>query len=620
MKTMGWAWILAMLLGFSATAKPARPVTTPRLLSHAQFLRLSPSARAGYLHQVGRALVQFEAMQGRLHSGVRDVALKDSLRELIAQLRWLQEAQADTAAGLPFLKQSGSTWTFACSGGFVFDAVLQVCVSDAGGGQPLSVYDAGGCPSGTNFGMYRVEVRGGGAEPAGRCLATASWEALKPEVQTGLLSLDQFGLNRPDGKAFARVDRAPVYKSPAEAQAAVKAMGNFQPESRDAIAATPLPKAPIPQAVTHLAAGMPVTPVLRNGRWECSDNTNFTFRAEFGTCTSRIPDRCRSPGQGVTLVTANGTMYCVPSASFMALSKNQQEALCPTLNDQSFASEKGVQCMVGTPKVVGGTDDGAVHNVLGSLSGDQQKLLTGKLSAIPEEVSEQPAMPMSEVSPPAVPPPAEDVCRWRDIPRCAANPSADKAVRQAFRKAHDANFAAANQNFKSLCVFAGSFSSYKNNKASSGQCVPRTEIKGTGLKCAPRQVICNPVVFGVNADGKALCVNAKGQSTAECAEMVSDPQSFHAAGALSGEAWDKFKADFERAFQSYCAPSGSAAAGFAQQFQNYFCNECNAVGRTIAAANRDYAKSLSVCGGGGEVPAPVAPQSGSGGSPAEAQQ
>ena len=645
----------------------------PKLLSFKKLMSLSPKSRKGYLRQVRYAVVQLERMQNKMLDATHKTAMLDSLKELLARFTLLDSAYADAPGGVPILTlgQDGRyVLTCPASSGsmpLVIDRVLNVCVLGvpASASVPAgSIYDNyqmdRWCPPGFTYGGYRLATGNWSAEAVGRCIAQNSFNGLRREIQDGLISGDNFGLNNERGRGFAPVTVVPTYSSRDEAVAATRTLANFQPETRTAIAETaPANPAMVTAAVVAPAAIVvppdaaktvrdrirrvpgreEIIPVSQNGSWSCS-NAEYQFRSELGTCTI---DRECTGNEGVTVV-KNSTIYCVPSDSFLAMSANQQELLCPITNGNTMISPTEVRCQAANAPLITEVNDESDRKVLGgrltaaelsqrSLERRMAPYATSRTDSVPAQVADierraaarlaagtAPAAeasvsvadaaalapaPAPIVAAEVAPTPTGGTCSWAPIGQCAASPREDRDVRRAFQQAHRDHFAAATQTLKVNCIFAGNFSTYVDNKASSNTCNRVSSVPGTDISCpGARAVLCNPAIFGVTSEGGGICIDGSSNATAECSARIQNPADFHPATNLTGEGWEAFRRNFEESFTGYCV-GGRVADAFAPVFQNYFCNECNAIGRTIVAANVDYARQLNICSGDEPTATPI---------------
>jgi len=561
----------------------------PKLLTYRQMGAMTPKARTRYLQQVRNALVQMEGMQNKMLKASGKFAMTDQLKELWAQLNWMDRAFAqEVMTGVPFVQASGSEWALSCTPPLVFDVYLKICYAMPRTENPVTAED---CGTGVAPISYRVSPNGiSNIQTIKRCVPQAAFEAMD-QVSLQAKQLTGTGplfLRKPDegvqkyptrDRAMLDLDGANIYSGEtlqAVLSGAPASVNQRAGDTWQEVVNSNLPTGRAATEVAGAAEGPEVVPVLINNVWHCTNNEAkaYKFNPRFGTCTSKEFRGCDSTSEGVT-VTLEGTTdeLCVPTASYLALSEERRSKLCGKIDDK--AAIWVVKCVASKdlPSVTT-TDEAAVADVLGGIDSSA----TDKVVPVPagEAAGEILA--------------AGGTCEWQDIPNCSSSPSSDKALRREFRKMHDENPAFAGQNF-SICMFAGNFSRYKDNKAQSGQCLPPRSM-GDNLKCSSRsEVICNPVIFGLNG-GAPICVPAKGESTKACAASV--PEIFEPAQSLVGEAWDGFTAEFEKSFKQYCIP-GQAGDDFANKFQAYFCNECNAIGKTIVDAQVDFARQLNLC-------------------------
>ncbi len=676
--------VATLFVGFAATAKsaPAGKVTAktkvaakakskrmvsrfaaPSLLTYKQLKALSPKKRAGYLRSVRFALAQFERMQNGVALATRKTAMIGSLKDILAQFTWMDSAYADGApVGMPIVNQGvDGRYSLSCSPmrvgttsvPMIIDEALKLCVVGTPGGRIVDPYASGSeeCSSfpGTKYISYNVGERWRGSESVGRCVTMEGWNALTPEIQRQLADQSWGGSYR-----ATSIPAAQTYVS-REAAVSPSNMPLIRPETRVAIGgAGLLPAADTAAVVANAdtgealrttfaapdaagisvnvdslvrsrAKGEEVTPRFSGGEWTCS-NSNYQFVGAYGTC---LKTEICEEGEGITV----DGVYCIPTASYLAMSANQREAICPITPGAVTVTPRRIECSSSgvqevdytssaaeaTRMVLGGrltaaelaqqvarqreaSDRNAYSKARGEADLARMSADRAAAAVLAQEDERQAAVEAAAVDAEGNPPTATGgQCEWAPVAEsCVPRPFENADTRKAFRNEYSRNLAAANQSL-ARCVVAGGFSTFVDNSPRTNQCVPSTRLEGTNLACTARgEILCNPLVYGVTAEGGAICVRGNGGSkeavaatTVDCSGKVT-PENFHEATGLSGEAWDEFKRNFEEAFKGHCVAS-PVKADFAKTFAAYFCNECDSIGRMIVAANQTYARSLDVC-------------------------
>jgi hypothetical protein len=152
------------------------------------------------------------------------------------------------------------------------------------------------------------------------------------------------------------------------------------------------------------------------------------------------------------------------------------------------------------------------------------------------------------------------------------------------------------------CIYAGSISNYQDGKKRAYKCVAPSQFcygsmtcaraNGERLKadysCATNQVICNPLLFGVQADGKSpFCIEKGAQATSTCDETSkADKGAVSPLGQTHAglkEAWN----DFSDHLYKMCNENKIAAA--------LHCAECDVITKRLFALNV-AARSVASCG------------------------
>lgn len=150
-----------------------------------------------------------------------------------------------------------------------------------------------------------------------------------------------------------------------------------------------------------------------------------------------------------------------------------------------------------------------------------------------------------------------------------------------------------------LCVYGGNLSQYANGEKKAGGCSPHSQFcvesldcknPATGdrwkptFQCASNQIICNPLLFGIQSDGKTpFCVSRGPYATAHCeaASENSDQGSWENITGMR-DAWNMFA----QSFNKLCAANSDGA--------NFFCRECHSMKRRLYYMNA-RAKNLTRC-------------------------
>ncbi len=152
------------------------------------------------------------------------------------------------------------------------------------------------------------------------------------------------------------------------------------------------------------------------------------------------------------------------------------------------------------------------------------------------------------------------------------------------------------------CIYAGSISSYPDGKKHPYGCQAPTEFcfgsldcsnedlsrKKADYSCDEGKTICNPLIFGVQSDGKSpFCIDKGARATAAC-----DDQSSQAKDRVSPldeahlglkESWNEFTEHLNK----LCHGDQIAAA--------LHCEECDIISRRLFKLNMDV-RDLVTCG------------------------
>ncbi|HVK62700.1 MAG TPA: hypothetical protein VM432_14170, partial [Bdellovibrionales bacterium] len=144
------------------------------------------------------------------------------------------------------------------------------------------------------------------------------------------------------------------------------------------------------------------------------------------------------------------------------------------------------------------------------------------------------------------------------------------------------------------CIYAGNFTSYRSRKPVPGQCnapskfcVGSPNCRNTAgesieatFSCEDGQVICNPLLFGVQNDGKPFCIARNVSATKECAKISENDDDraddLFGKPAFKGseipglqEAWDEFANQFNR----MCHGD--------EVTRQFMCRECHIINRRM---------------------------------------
>jgi hypothetical protein len=232
------------------------------------------------------------------------------------------------------------------------------------------------------------------------------------------------------------------------------------------------------------------------------------------------------------------------------------------------------------------------------------------------DVASAPAAPAPAA--PATPQTASggDGCSWKERTDC---PKDSEAARQEYYNTAQANPKEFREQ-QPYCIYSGNFSTYKNAQPKPKECKSVSEF-GSGekkLTCPSGKTLCNPFLYGVQADGKAVCTKIDAHATVNCAyeSLVVSEKSYESGGRdkfkdgfrefkledMASEAeWNEFRDRFHEDYQKLCFPKSDAVIKFA----DFFCEECNEIGRTLNYATTEVAKALSLCLGALPAAAPA---------------
>lgn len=132
------------------------------------------------------------------------------------------------------------------------------------------------------------------------------------------------------------------------------------------------------------------------------------------------------------------------------------------------------------------------------------------------------------------------------------------------------------------CVFSGNVSEFIGGKKTPGRCTPVFSLKvsqtGPTYQCLTRaDTMCNPLVFGVDTEGRPFCVPAKGDATKRCDEASTEQtrKPDFLAQNISGlqESWEKFR----EGMNALCKTSEAS--------RRFHCEECRVMADRLAALN-----------------------------------
>lgn len=166
-----------------------------------------------------------------------------------------------------------------------------------------------------------------------------------------------------------------------------------------------------------------------------------------------------------------------------------------------------------------------------------------------------------------------------------------------------------------LCIYGGNLSRYADGKFQTGNCEPRSEIcfesmdcrKSPGgekfkpaYQCPQDKVICNPLLFGIKADGKTpFCVSRGNSATSLCqdiserSEKAVHPFLMDRQGQKNMRTWPKIDGfssvwnQFAKLFNDLCFKNKEGA--------DFFCHECHVMKKKMFEINIQ-AKGYSNCG------------------------
>ena len=135
-----------------------------------------------------------------------------------------------------------------------------------------------------------------------------------------------------------------------------------------------------------------------------------------------------------------------------------------------------------------------------------------------------------------------------------------------------------------LCINAGMALDFD---AKGDFCPSVREFGSGGLKCERNETMCNPLIFGVASDDKAVCVPIGARTTLGCVwktrahrGKASPFKKWDSGGAE--EAWDQLREKLGK----ICGAGKTA---------EYHCAECRLIASALAHSNRAY-KNIDACG------------------------
>lgn len=141
------------------------------------------------------------------------------------------------------------------------------------------------------------------------------------------------------------------------------------------------------------------------------------------------------------------------------------------------------------------------------------------------------------------------------------------------------------------CINAGVVTSFDFNRR---VCPPvlKLEIAGTTYTCQPGQTLCMPLVFGVDAQGKGICVPISHRTTRACDQKRAEGQNngqwkdlMKPEDAKTREAWNKWAEELTR----LCVTNEDTGV--------YHCTECGILAKHVSQLNQLLNRSRGqVCG------------------------
>jgi hypothetical protein len=257
----------------------------------------------------------------------------------------------------------------------------------------------------------------------------------------------------------------------------------------------------------------------------------------------------------------------------------------------------------------------ATKNSFDRLSDEQRKSLTTDISKVIERQKYMQQFAQTEAPKPTIYQPVKKEKYCGDLTLPASLPAKPDP-----KTCNDKTVADVREKFYrgpgKLCIYGGNLSQYANGEKKAGGCSLRSEFclesincinPANGGKwkptyhCSKDQVICNPLLFGLKADGESpFCVGKNASATAQC-ESLSEkgPRAIHPFEMGSQIATAKYKDSdkgwksirgFENAWDQFAHGYNKLCFGD-KAGAAYFCRECHAMKKRLFDLNavaRDY--------------------------------
>lgn len=527
--------------GGNKTEKPAAQKITqsrgmPQLLTYRQLVWLKPEQRRKYLSQVRMALIKLESMQEKALGGATTKSHRSEKHAMLIKIRdWLQTIQLFEAANArtPPSEQDRLT---PIPRGEVGTGDVEVFERDTRETTPPA--------AGTN--------RGGSSA----------------------------------GGAMTRIPGQPV--TPPELAQAPRLGGNLRlMQVPEADAWVPACDSPFTYDPTIRRCGMGVP----DGGCETGFQL-FSYRiVDYNGQISDLRKNCLVPSDLASLRPVQGPQVpVVPSGPtwFISTEEGNRQFLMDLGSLQQLTPAISDPPPSPTPQAGGGAP---------------------ATDTAPGSVASAHASPTEQVAPDAPPasaPLGGRACKWVERTNC---PTDIEATRQQFYDSANANLSEFRESVP-YCIYSGNFSKYKQPQPAKNTCSPVTQFQSGGadgkLNCPRGQTVCNPFVFGVNEDGSAICTAVGAHATRNCSSkafvenMQDDSYKFKTGVrdfkfedyGVEAE-WKQFREQFHQDYQKFCFPNANATIKFA----DFFCEECNEIGRALNNANSQVAQEISLCVG-----------------------
>ena len=546
----------------------------PQLITYDELKSLSPERRAEYIEGVRSLIVELAAKGGKnfpMFAGGNTPEESYSLLEALVPAAY---AQYENTNSRPqdikprYLRRQHldnmELWT-CDSDQAEFNYSVGTCVKKGGKLQTNALT----CPSGyRDAHMKTGAIANALGNPYNKfCVPVASWKMLSPKRRSELSS--------------------PTGAESVGSYFRTKIVGNEQEIGAQVALGGTAKKKLVPP---HLAT--PAKDALRNGDYGCpSSNPNVQYNEAIGTCTGREISRTQAcpaaDWQRVILVKEGWTerqrkYFCVTPASWSQLSEKRQLDLKEPVGVNAATSADREQAATGSGRK--------------TYSAVTVTLPPARPADTVDAPSDKPETPVVERSP------SEEIAQGgAPCTGISKMTCGDKAQKSEKRKAALDWW----KNNENTCIFAGNVSTFVSKDYKEKTCQSVTSFSKPRLSCK-EGVICNPIIFGAQADDSAICSTSYETATSDCDSK---------AGEKGKNAWleknlSSVKTEWNKLREGMMQSCGRNAV------REYFCEECNVMmerlnSLSLLALNRD---------GEGVCHAPIMSYESKTARPAEAQQ